>query len=318
MRSAQGLAVRATLVCALLASVGCFRPKILPGGFACGDAGGCPDNFNCNKGLCIANGSDAGVVATGGAGGKGGEGGKGGAAGMDAGVDRPCTGEVPNCQPADGGTGICDPVCNTGCGACYQKCSVDSTGALTCNELYMPNEKPVGLLSFCSATSPANPLGETDNCGPGEVCIAGSTCPDRCYQFCRTNADCQGGATCSRDGGTYSFCDVPPAACNPLPGAAGCGSSGSCYLSASGHTLCDCQFPRTGLPANTTGRPGDACNHSRDCLAGNVCLSETLMGKECYSVCLLPVDGGPADQCPGGCQPLPQADGGTAYGWCNF
>ena len=48
MRSAQVLAVRALLLGALLASVGCFRPKILSGCFSCGDGDACPDGLVCN------------------------------------------------------------------------------------------------------------------------------------------------------------------------------------------------------------------------------------------------------------------------------
>jgi hypothetical protein len=40
------------------------------------------------------------------------------------------------------------------------------------------------------------------------------------------------------------------------------------------------------------------------------------LGKQCKAVCRLPVDGGPQDLCPGGCQLL-QAAGGSVYGWCN-
>lgn len=334
MRSAQGLAVRAALACALLASVGCFRPKILSYGYRCGDSGACPDNFTCDKliGYCLQSGTDAGApTGTGGKGGQGGQAGKpgtGGTGAVDAGApDRPCTGQVAmaTCPQADAGTGTCDPVCNTGCGQCYQKCSVSSSGGLTCNDLYNPNPNnpnptPLGLLAYCDSTSPANPLGETDDCAPGTVCIAGSTCPRRCYQFCRTTTDCQGGASCTRDAGAYSFCDVPPMACNPIPTSglpSNCPSGLSCYLSSGGHTICDCQFDRVGSLATSTGRPGDPCNHSRDCLSGSVCLNEIGFSKNCYKICLLPVDGGTDPNCLSGCMPLPGADGGTPYGWCN-
>jgi hypothetical protein len=329
LRSAQGLAVRAALLCALLASLGCFRPKILPGGFRCGDGGNpCPDNFTCDKssGSCIPNGSDAGAP-TGGTGGKGGQGGRGGAAGRDAGVDmpvdRPCTAQVANCRPADGGTtGMCDPVCNTGCGECHEKCSVNSKGTATCADPFEPT-KPAGLLQSCDQYVPSDPAGQSDNCAPGEICINASTCTlPRCYQFCRSNSDCQGGASCSRDAGAYRFCDVPPSVpgCNPLAGArdtSGCSNGLFCYLSSSGqNTLCDCQFDRAGLTGN--GSPGSECNNSRDCLVGNVCVLTNVMNpKQCFGVCLLPVDGGPADTCASNCAPLPGA-GNSIYGWCNI
>jgi hypothetical protein len=319
MRSAQVLAVRALMLGALLASAGCFRPKILSGGYACGDAGSnpCPDNFVCDprSHLCVS--SIGGASGTGGTG-TGGTTGTGGAGGVDAGgVDRPCIGAIAGCQPTD--AGLCDPVCNTGCGQCYQKCSFNTNGALTCNDLYPPNQPPVGLLQFCSPYSPADPTGQSDNCGPGQICANGSACGvPRCYRFCRRDSDCTGGASCSRDGGSYQFCDVPPKVCDPVAGGTGSQDCGglNCYLAQTGkNTLCDCQFNRAGLGG--VGRPSDSCNHSRDCLNGNACvfLSASL-GKQCKAVCLLPVDGGAPDPCPGGCQPL-QADGGSTYGWCN-
>jgi hypothetical protein len=338
LRSAQGLAVRAALLCALLASVGCFRPKILPGGFRCGDGGNpCPDSFTCDKsiGSCIPNGSDAGAP-TGGTGGKGGQGGKGGTAGRDAGVDkpvdRPCTAQVANCRPPDGGTtGMCDPVCNTGCGECHEKCSVNSSGALTCNE---PMGTPTGLFGTCGQTN----FGaiQTDNCQPGQLCVAKNTCSTtgECYQFCRTNADCSGGASCSRDaGGGYSFCDVSPFACDPVVGAAktnsGCpgGQFVGCYLSASTNsTLCDCQFTSSG----SAGAIHSSCTQSRDCFAGLICIDPTGHdNKTCLKVCRLPGDGGVdltrKDAGEGECtdlslcSPIALANGTTnpTYGVCN-
>jgi hypothetical protein len=336
VRSAQGLAVRAALVCALLASLGCFRPKILPGGYACGPDGGCPDNFFCNKAiLCVPDGSDAGVVATGGAGGKGGQGGKGGkggAAGMDAGVDRPCTGEVANCS-APGDAGMCDPVCNRGCGECYQKCSVNSLGALTCN-VPTPANPPPGLFGTCGQTNFG--ATQTDNCQPGQLCVTQDTCSTsgECYQFCRTSADCSGGASCSRDaGGGYSFCDVPPFGCDPVVNAAtnnsGCsgGQFVGCYLSASSNnTLCDCQFTTSG----SSGAIHSACTRSRDCFAGLICIDPTgRNNKTCKKVCRLPGDGGVdltrKDAGEGECTDLSLCsqilleDGTTnpTYGFCN-
>jgi hypothetical protein len=321
MRSAHVLAVRALLLGALLASAGCFRPKILSYTYACPEAGPCPDGLVCNANHICAPAYDAGVTGTGGKGGTGGTGGKGGTGGVDAGPDRPCTGVITSCQPGDAAIGMCDPVCNRGCGECYQKCSINTNGDLTCNPYppSPPNPGPVGLLQYCSPYG-TDPKVQTDNCEPGQICINGSACGvPRCYQFCRGDLDCSGGASCSRDGGSYQFCDVPPKTCDPVAGGSGSQDCGglNCYLSQSGlGTVCDCQFDRAGLSGGV-GRPGDPCNHSRDCLNGNVCvfLSPSL-GKQCKAVCLLPVDGGPQDSCAGGCQLL-QASGGSIYGWCN-
>jgi hypothetical protein len=320
VRSAHVLAVRVLLLGSLLAGANCFRPQNLSGRYSCGDGGACPDGLQCDHphNLCVS--SLGGANGMGGKVGTGGTGGKGGTAGMDAGVDRPCTGAIASCQAGDAGTGICDPVCNRGCGECYQKCSVNTNGDLTCNPYppSPPNPGPVGLLQYCSPYG-TDPKVQSDNCEPGQICLNASACGvPRCYQFCRSNSDCPGGASCSRDGGSYQFCDVPPKTCNPVAGGSGSQDCNglNCYLSQTGQgTVCDCQFNRTGLSG--VGRPGDACNHSRDCLNGSVCvfLSPSL-GKQCKAVCLLPVDGGAQDPCPGGCQLL-QTDGGSIYGWCN-
>jgi hypothetical protein len=324
VRSAQHLAVRVALFGAIFLAAGCFRPKIASNVFACGDGGACPDNFFCDLATnrCLDHRTDAG--APGGKGGAGGVGGVGGQGGRDAGVDHPCLPAVANANcPSDAGTnGLCDPVCNSRC-PCFEKCSVDTQGDLTCNQPFMPPQGQVGLLAFCSQYAQvSDPTTQADNCAPGQICLNASACSPgpRCYQFCRNDSDCPGGATCSRDGGAYKFCDVPPKACNPLRSASanpGCDQGFSCYLSTTGaNTLCDCQFDRSGLMTGTGG-PGSDCNHSRDCLDGNVCVQSLGFGKgTCEPVCLLPVDGGAADTCIGGCQVIPGGTG-TVYGYCH-
>ncbi len=356
MRSAQVLAVRAALLGLVLASAGCFRPKILPGGFACGDAGVgvsglCPDGLLCDPGshTCVSSIGGAGGRATGGAGGKGGQGGQGGQAGKagmdggvrDMGVDYPCLAPpMASCQSSD--AGMCDPVCNTGCGHCYEKCSVNTSGALTCNAQCkvingtttcpLPPATPLpGLLQLCDQfTHDSLP---TDDCAAGQVCLAANACGSRCYQFCRTNTDCPTNATCSKDvGGGNSVCDVPTMTCDPVNGAArtpstsGCPGTTSCYLSAtSGNTLCDCQNNRTDTK---NGAPGDPCVRSRDCFGGLVCIDPTSTStmKFCYKVCRLPGADGGVDAGTGeigcvtsSCSPILLPDGTTnpTYGFCN-
>jgi len=339
VRSAQVLAVRALLLGALLASAGCFRPKNLANGFSCPEAGPCPDGLVCNANFICATSYDAGVIGTGGSGGTtgtGGTGGKGGAGNVDGGgIDRPCTGAVASCQPSD--AGLCDPVCNTGCGACYQKCSVNGNGALTCNAPMGPRSP--ALLGPCDQTSTFS-LDETDDCQPGQLCANTNSCGARCYKFCRTSSDCPDHATCSRDaGGGHTVCDVPPIPCDPVAGAAP-GSSGNsgctggltvnCYLSAtSATTLCDCQNIRANGTGN--GTKGDFCSHSRDCFAGLVCYDPNGNNNmQCWPVCRLPGDGGVditntavgESKCttgPGACNPIRLSDGTTnpTFGFCN-
>jgi hypothetical protein len=294
MRSAQVLAVRVLLLGALLASAGCFRPGNLSGRFSCGSNGACPDGLVCNPSnhICVSS-FDASVTGT------GGKGGTGGAAGTDGGPtdvppDRPCTGAIASCQQSD--AGLCDPVCNTGCSDCFDKCSVNAAGNLTCNA---PTAGSPGLLGACAQTDFGSK--QTDNCAPGQVCAAprGNQCDSRCYQFCRTNSDCSNGASCSIDaGGGQSLCDVPPVPCDPVLNAAKtpqfshCTGNTfiGCYLSSDSlNTVCDCQ---DSPPDGSSGSNLQPCNRSRDCFPGLVCIDPTGRGKQCRKICRLPGDGG--------------------------
>jgi hypothetical protein len=334
MRSAHVLAVHAALLGIALASVGCFRPKILPGGFRCVvDGGACPDGFVCDPGslTCVSSlGGAGGKTGAGGAAGKGGQGGQagqaatGGMGGQDAG---PCLDAIANCQPSD--AGMCDPVCNTRCGECHQKCSVNTNGDLTCNAPY-PAGSAVGVFGQCSQMSTGPD--QTDNCAPGEFCYAAGECGSRCVRICRTNSDCPNNASCSRDaGGGNKFCDAPPVACNPVKGAAinqqysGCvgpPTTLNCYVSSADFTatLCDCEF--------AGGRFSDPCVTSRDCFAGLVCYDPTggtAPSAKCYPICRLPGDGGVDETrtdageqgCsggPGNCLPFDPPN--PTYGYC--
>jgi hypothetical protein len=347
MRPAHVLAVGAALLALALVGSGCFKPKILPGAFACGDGGTgskgiCPDGLQCDPStnLCVTTiKGSAGSAGMGGAAGKGGQGGQGGAAGMAAtggtigtggtgGKDAgPCLDPIANCQSSD--AGMCDPVCNTGCTAdCHDKCSVNSSGMPTCNAPMGP--RMPGLLGACDQSNfgPA----QTDDCQPGQACVTQNSCGPRCYQFCRGDTDCSNGASCSiAAGGGYKMCDVPPVACDPVNGPTAKSSCGTgslligCYLSSTlMNTICDCQNNRTD---GMNGAPKDMCSRSRDCFAGLVCYDAMGQGtKQCWKVCRLPsADGGTAP--PGevgctvasSCSPmlLPNGMNNPTYGFCN-
>jgi len=302
------VAALSALLASLLAGPGCFKPTFHDRAFFCADGGVCPGGLKCDKRhnppLCVSE-FDGGA----GMGGKGGKGGAGGEAGhFDAGVDAqdaidaPCVGPVSQgcVAPADAAVGMCDPVCNTGCGQCYQKCSVSPAGDLTCNTPYNPSIPPLGVLAGPCQTSQfsGDPSTQTDNCQPGTVCIQHNVCGPRCYQFCRKDTDCQPNASCGIDaGGGNMLCDVPTVTCDPVAGAADqVGSSGcpgtvqTCYLSSdTGHTTCDC-YTSPGL------MHGASCVHARDCYPGLTCTDPYgNMGKKCYKVCRLPSDGGTAN-----------------------
>ena len=82
----------------------------------------------------------------------------------DADAALPCFDAKPACDPSD--AGICDPYCQTGCG-CREKCSVNTAGTLTCNPL---GPDCAGILKGCVIQSSRFAV-QTDNCGPGQVCI---------------------------------------------------------------------------------------------------------------------------------------------------
>jgi hypothetical protein len=224
-----------------------------------------------------------------------------------------CFDARPSCTPTD--AALCDPFCQTGCG-CVEKCSVNTMGAATCNQL-APGQMR-GVQQPCEAQSSGTAT-QIDQCVPGLVCVedacASGTSNGRCYQFCRADNDCTD-APCNRDaGGGFKYCDVPFVSCTPLPGSnnTGCpGGSGSliCYIATSdvSRTLCDCQFP-PGLG------PDDVCTRSRECNVGLVCVENTLGTKVCTRVCRLN-----GNDCPvGTCRTLTE-NGKTnpTFGFCRL
>jgi hypothetical protein len=324
------VAVRAALLALVLLGGGaCFRPSILSGGFKCGGpkSNQCPDNFVCDQsGFCVTT-LDGGVGGAGGAAGSGGMMATGGHGGM-GGAQVVCLPPVAdtNCSgPVDAG-GMCDPVCNTGCGSCNEKCSVNSQKTETCNPLFNAGGSTPSLFGTCQARN-VGTASQSDNCAAGQVCLQLTTCNFECYQFCRSDADCSG-STCTRDLGNGRLgCEVPPADnCDPVKlktGASdGCpgGNLSSCYLSGTTeHTVCDCQNN------GTSGSVSSPCTQSRDCFPGLVCADEG-RGAQCYQVCRLPGDGGVdltrADageqECTTTCIPFPLTNGtnSATYGVC--
>jgi hypothetical protein len=143
----------------------------------------------------------------------------------------------------------------------------------------------------CMLASTGSP-DQTDNCGPGMVCIE-EGCFPRCFQFCRSDQDCPTSA-CTRDVPAktgHKVCDVPFADnCVPLPSGqnTGCGPANSamaCYISSSNptHTICDC-------PVNAVG-PNYPCTRSRECIKGLVCVDRGLGSATCLQVCKLSNNG---------------------------
>jgi hypothetical protein len=296
--------VLASLV-AVLGAAGCYNPTI-KGAFKCNQAyvppDDCPEGYHCGAGNMCVKRTDGGVdkpipIDT--------------KPAMEVHTEVPpppvdmgmvaCLMPVPGCT-ADT-TKMCDPVCQSGCTGCQDKCSVNSKGALTCN--VAGNGRTRGPFEFCDITSDGV-AAQTDNCAPGSVCRPDG-CGFRCYHFCKTDNDCPMSACTTTDVGSgVKVCDVNYTGCNPVHGAPDtCGTETdtlTCYLSPSAvdRTFCDCPLKAQGVNAS--------CMVSRDCLPGLVCVGAT-----CHKACGL-LAGVSAD-CPGStCVPL---NGSTKFGYCN-
>jgi hypothetical protein len=231
-------------------------------------------------------------------------------AGSDGSVDKApvCINTpVSGCTP-DTTNRKCDPVCQVGCG-CTEKCSSNTAGTLTCNAP-LPALRPKMLGEGCNPSSPGS-AAQTDDCAPGLVCLQ-DACSQRCYHFCKTDADCPL-STCTRDaGGGVKVCDVQAATCNPIKNngmPSGCpGDAQRCFLVSNSpvldRTVCDCPG---------AGPPNSQCTFSRDCFPGLVCVDVGGTGNAiCRPVCSLAA--GANDCVATTCTPYKQS---KKFGFCN-
>ncbi|HEV3032122.1 MAG TPA: hypothetical protein VG319_10805, partial [Polyangia bacterium] len=252
---ARGWAVLAASLAAaaMLGGAGCYNPSIATGSFKCNTgykagSGDCPDGFHCSDGFCIkgtptlvepqpdvAPEAQPDVAAE---------------TKPDVTPDllsepAPCNLPVTGCAPAS--SGKCDPVCQTGCTGCHEKCASNTAGTLTCN---VPlDTRARGLGENCDIAS-KDQAAQTDNCAPGLVCLD-DACGSRCYHYCKSDADCPM-STCTHDaGGGIKTCDVQAVTCNPIknmmPTDCPLAAQG-CYLSSTvtDRTVCDCPFQAGG------------------------------------------------------------------------
>jgi hypothetical protein len=296
---------------AVLGVAGCYNPTI-KGAFKCNPdyvaPDDCPAGYHCVGALCVKAGAvvDSGVDKTIPVDMK---------PAMDVPMDVPpppvdmgapvCLMPVQGCT-ADT-TKMCDPVCQSGCTGCQEKCSVNSKGALTCNVAGAGRTR--GAFEFCDISSDGS-AAQKDNCAPGSVCRVDGCPQPRCYHFCKTNDDCPKSACITDVGSGVKVCDVDYVACNPVKNNGmpdGCGTDSdtlACYLSptAKDSTFCDCPFMAQGVNAS--------CVVSRDCFAGLVCAGAI---PTCHKACGLLA--GISLDCPGStCVPL---NGSTKFGYCN-
>jgi hypothetical protein len=176
-----------------------------------------------------------------------------------------------------------------------------------------PAQNPVAVGGACSP--------DFDDCTAGAVCLgeAAPACGNHCYRFCRTSADCPGGALCDLDvvvnnKTVAKACSSAPEKCDPT-GEARCTSAGrpsplfGCYvLSAQDpdSATCDC----AGVKAAAA-----ACMFEHECKPGLECIRVGTAGGTCRQVCHL----GAAGSCPMGmtCAPLGTAGApSTVFGYC--
>ena len=226
--------------------------------------------------------------------------------GVDQGGTMMCAPPFAGCTPS--AAGMCDHVCQTRCG-CQQRCAFVG-GVAAC---VPPADAPVPLGGTCSE--------KADDCAAGTVCLneATAACKSHCYRYCRSDADCAGGARCSFDvevaGATVAkACTAPPEKCDPT-GAAACldptrpAPTFGCYvLSAVAPDLavCDCAGNR---------KQGQPCMFEHECAPGLECIRVGGADGTCRSVCRL----GAAGACPGGgaCSPLGTAAApSNVFGYC--
>ncbi|HEY4393301.1 MAG TPA: hypothetical protein VGP64_04535 [Polyangia bacterium] len=265
-------------------ALGCYSPNIAAGGFRCGDgdAGVCPDNFQCAADHRCYRGP------------------------VDAAVDKAmvCTSmTLSPVQGCSGGAtgGGCSPACQTGCdcGWCAvvggaSKCVTGTAGLKDAGEVCDPTNATAALI--CKAGLYCQPeCGDTTG---------------RCYRYCPSNMDstvCGTGSTCNvtlreLGGGIptagFLLCSLT-SSCTVVPQDK-CPLGFSCYAGGLTQNECDCPG---------TVSTGDSCSATPQCSPGNLCIGPK-MGTTCHQACN--ESNGNAD-CPAG---MTCNSSGTLYGYC--
>jgi hypothetical protein len=305
----------------IFAAGGCYNPQIADGKLGCSQAGECPDGFECRSGKCFKTGSTIGPDS----------GGQTDSGGQGDGGQMMCV-EDFYASCAQMNRGVCDPVCQKGCG-CNQQCQYDQTGSGTlCQTLT--------TRSFRLPYQTCNPDPKATAgviCRPGSLCLneARLECGAHCYRYCRSDSDCDLGdlkARCSglinltgsndpQSAAPFKVCSPPLTDCVPVGPRArtscrGRGEAWGCYiLSLREHTedtVCDCAGT---IPVD------QECERERDCEPGAECLKigdEVKCRRLCQLTGVLPGVG----ECPAGqtCKSLSVANVSTPptkYGVCT-
>lgn len=284
----------------------CYRPSVIDGKLQCGPANACPDGYGCVNSHCWQGGVANPAP-------------DGGSDDLSQTVDMSepevsCLQAVPGCIPSS--TGVCDPVCQTGCG-CQEKCSFSSTGEVACVPALGQNAPSAP----CNVDSYGAP-GQTDDCAPGNVCLyPGGTGTTRryCFALCSSDDNCPSSRCVTRPvappttiGGiapTATVCDTPFTPCNPIDNT-GCTDPDRsfCYLAppdpVTGASRTQCEY----YPGAKAGH--DTCDWSRDCAPRLTCPQKDSVWPGA-GFCLLVCDATHPCTAGGTCKPY-----GSTYGYC--
>ena len=144
-----------------------------------------------------------------------------------------------------------------------------------------------------------------DDCEAGLGCIQEpATCGPsfgRCYQFCRTSADCPDGVGCSITlNSGHKVCGLAPQVCDPERDTGCADNVLGCYWTEGSTTYCDCRGVQD---------EADICGVYNNCITGFTCVQmpPNLLGT-CRMLC---TPGGGECLAPQTCR-----TGGNPYGYC--
>ena len=167
-------------------------------------------------------------------------------------------------------TGICDPLCQTGC----------PTG-----QACLPNAPFTSTMCGCAGSTPAKATCSSATCRAGAACLGSAMCGTKCTKFCRADSDCGFPDLCAATAGSFSVCVDGMVMCDPtLPAAStSCGAAPNvCYVyigATSERGLCACPVG--------VGVDGTTCTSANACQAGFVCNPEGGPMGVCRRVCKL-------------------------------
>jgi hypothetical protein len=234
--------------------------------------------------------------------------------GADA-PDGPGTCTAPNQTPVTegcvSGSGVCDPVCDTGCCPGF-KCSAinrpQNGGTFSADIGCVPLDPKSELNQSCSPVRRGT-LDRSDNCQRGLVCVDiynGSSC----LKLCRDDGDCPTGIPCEQRkldvSGTVkvSVCGVGTTVCDPTAETSSCPPDTTCYLSTAG-TICDLSLG--------SGSANESCTYPRDCLSKLTCPATGIGKLTCHRVCDTKATPDPCLSSNTTCIKV----GTLQYGYCN-